>query len=180
MAKKKAVKIPFRPKRGKVNTSPKLKPGRKPKQPPEVSVGIEPLEDVSTPLDLGEIVLPTQAEALKVLQELAQMNDAVLQAQKRYADAAARAKRLKGEWDDLAAALSKRLRYATHKAPTPLFDQAEEQRKRDEAIKNQITPAAEPGEQFPAADGAAEGVEATGDPSQADPGSSIADEEVPF
>lgn len=100
--------------------------------------------ELAGPLLLGPLVLPTNYDsAIKLIEELAGLNDAVLQAQKRHADSAAVTKRLKGEWDQAADALSNRLRQATHKVDLPLFDQAERDAELAKMGENQATPPAE-------------------------------------
>ena len=93
-------------------------------------------------LDLGPIQLPSATEAVKVLGELAVLNDKTLEAHARYLEAAGRAKTLKGIWEEYAEKLQKLLRAATHKAPMPLFDGPEEAAAVERMVAGEPIPAA--------------------------------------
>lgn len=97
--------------------------------------------DLAGPIHLGPLVLPTNYDqALKLIEELAGLNDAVIQAEKKHADSAKVTKRLKGEWDEASKTLSDRLRQATHKVELPLFDQAERDTELKAMAENQVKP----------------------------------------
>jgi hypothetical protein len=76
-------------------------------------------------VDLGPIVLPGPDGAVAVLRKLAEVNDRVIQAQKRYEDAKAVAKQRKEKWDELVEELSSMLREATHGSDKPILELAE-------------------------------------------------------
>lgn len=161
----------------KVNPSPRLNTGKrtKSKSPTEVSVSIT--EMPWQPLDLGPVVLPTKDEAVKVLAELARMNDEVLQAQKRHADSAAQTKRYRAIWDEKAELLSKRLRVATHGSPMPLFEQAERDAEMAAATVDQVSERPEPPGK-PTEDAAQTAEDAAGTAVDAPP--PVRDDDAPF
>lgn len=82
-------------------------------------------------VDLGPVLLPTPENAVKVLAELADLNDRALQAHKAYLERQTAAKNAKESWEGLAKAVQEKLRMATHASGLPLF--SEEERERDQA-----------------------------------------------
>lgn len=68
------------------------------------------------------IVLPGAAEALTLLAQLADQNDRVTLARKRYEESAATTKVRKGTLEMESAELSRMLTEGTHQKPLPLFD----------------------------------------------------------
>jgi hypothetical protein len=104
------------------------KRGRKKKQ--TLIEEIDRLPNVDAPasgdqLDLGPVLLPSAEDALKVLGELADLNDQAIQAQKVYLDRKEAAHKAKTKWDDLAVQVQDKLRLATHASGLPLFDAGE-------------------------------------------------------
>lgn len=155
--KPKAKKPSVRPFKARPHTTAKARKAtgkpNKPRTPKADYYGPGPSEtpELAGPIHLGPLVLPTNYDqALKLIEELAGLNDAVIQAEKKHADSAKVTKRLKGEWDEASKALSERLRQATHKVELPLFDQGERDAELKAMAENQVKPDA------PAAEGSAD------------------------
>lgn len=100
-------------------------------------------------IDLGPIMLPDPDDALKVLAELAQMNDRAIQAKATYEDLKERAKNAKDKYDDLADQVLTRLQVTTHKSDLPLFNEVE--READQK-RMETAASAAPATPFPADD----------------------------
>lgn len=84
------------------------------------------------PLNLREIQLPEPGDAVRVLRELAYLNDQGIRAKARYEFLKERTKDAKEKYDDLAEQVLNRLRQSTHKSDLPLFADVEK-READQA-----------------------------------------------
>ncbi len=71
------------------------------------------------------VVLPSPEDAVRVLGELADLNDRALQAHKAYLERQDAAKKAKASWEGLAEQVQDKLRLATHASGLPLFDPVE-------------------------------------------------------
>lgn len=88
------------------------------------------------PLDLGPVILPSPEDAVRVLAELAALNDAALRAQAVYLDLKERAKTAKDKYDTAAEAVLTKLKQSTHASALPLFSLEEreaDQRRMEDA-----------------------------------------------
>lgn len=88
--------------------------------------------DASSPVNLGPIVLPSAHDAVRVLGELADLNDAALNAKKAWIEQKNRTKSALAKYDDLMDQVTEKLRLATHGSSAPLFDIVE--REEDQAL----------------------------------------------
>ncbi len=70
---------------------------------------------------LGPILLPEPDDAVKVLAELAQLNDRALAAKERYEELKEATKGAREKYDELMEMVSTRLRVTTHQSDLPLF-----------------------------------------------------------
>lgn len=67
-------------------------------------------------------VLSSPEEAVRILAEVAELNDQALDAHKRYLDLRDKAKAAKDNWEALCQAVQEQIRQAAHPEPLPLFD----------------------------------------------------------
>lgn len=91
--------------------------------------------DASSPVNLGPVVLPSAADAVRVLGELADLNDQALNAKKALLEQQVRTKNAKAKYDELMEEVTDKLRIATHGSSAPLLDivEREEDTRRMEA-----------------------------------------------
>jgi len=152
--KKKKKALPFKAstKAGKraeqVASARAKKPGKKPAKAPEPETPASERGLETDALNLGPIELPSAEDSLRVLKELAELNDRALKAHKRYEDLKADTKTAKDKWDDLAEQVQTRLRQATHKSDLPLFADMEQREADQRAMQSagENASATEPGE----------------------------------
>ena len=102
---------------------------------PNAQTSVQPAPDPAE-LDLGAIQIPGPDDAVRVLTELASLNDRALLAKDRYETLKEATKGAKEKYDELAEQVLTRLRQSTHKTDLPLFadtDAREEDQARMEA-----------------------------------------------
>ncbi len=92
---------------------------------PNAPETMEPAPDLPS-VDLGPILLPSPEDAVRVLAELAGLNDRALSAKAVYDTLKERTKAAKEKYDALAELVITRLRVSTHASDMPLFDQGDD------------------------------------------------------
>ena len=98
---------------------------------PNGQTSVEAAPDPDAP-DPGAILLPTPEDAVRLLGELAAMNDRAKEAEHKFSVLRDAAKSAKETYDELAAKVLSRLQQGTHKSNLPLFVDIE-QREQDQA-----------------------------------------------
>jgi hypothetical protein len=76
--------------------------------------------------DPSDILLPSPEDSVKVLAELAKLNDQAQAAQAKYLDLKEKTKSAKEAYDQLAEQVLRRLHVCTHKSDLPLFSEQQE------------------------------------------------------
>jgi hypothetical protein len=76
--------------------------------------------------DPSDILLPSPEDSVKVLAELAKLNDQAQAAQAKYLDLKEKTKVAKEAYDQLAEQVLRRLHVCTHKSDLPLFSEQQE------------------------------------------------------
>ena len=129
MAKKRTKKEPKTPKVRSIKDRKRSARAEKPNDStlgrvttfaPNAQTSVQPAPDPAE-LDLGAIQIPGPDDAVRVLTELASLNDRALLAKDRYETLKEATKGAKEKYDELAEQVLTRLRQSTHKTDLPLF-----------------------------------------------------------